>query len=710
MTVSTEVDHNEYTGNGVTTSFPYTFRIFKKTDLVVQVSDLNGSVTELVMDTGYTVTGAGTYSGGSVVLPSPLAAGWRITIERVLDVVQETDLRNQGKFFPEVHEDAFDYLTMLIQRCFGWFRRALMKPSLLAKYYDAKQNRISNLADPSLEQDAVNNRSMRNYVDAAIAGVVGGFGWFIQYGSGAVYRTFQDKMRDTVSVRDFGAKGDGFSDDTQYIQQANDTATSIGATLHFPRGVYVCTDGIDKTCEWTGVGAAKIGVFPLNDDKVYMVPGNKHKLPGTCLLFKGTGSKVFTTGRSDKFSSMRYCIRNVGRKDKGLTAFGRDFSVVCDFDFKDQDGNITQPNNDNSADYDVGLILDNTDLSGPVNVTVGGYFKKSGIVHMGQDPDGCTIINTRTMGNIGLAIIGDQTGTNSAFNMHGGAIFGNDHHSRNTEQGVEKWGEHALYIDIPSSSGNGSRNGISFYGTWLATKLDVPVKYDRCGAVQYFGVVFENATQAGSQQAGGIKKQIGTSNTGDIGFFGCRFNSDQIRISGALLETATESTVIVSGSNAGYGVEFWKGKVGGRFTGSKNQTNIQLTDDPTKTTSGIVLRRDNTGNFHVMKDNDIKLSVDDKGIITRSSYTVVTVSAGEITVTRNFHRLSGGAQELSTINGGNEGMRVILTRNTSADDITLKNQIGNLRINGDFMLGAFDTIELIYIGGYWNEISRVNHS
>lgn len=111
-----------------------------------------------------------------------------------------------------------------------------------------------------------------------------------------------------------------------------------------------------------------------------------------------------------------------------------------------------------------------------------------------------------------------------------------------------------------------------------------------------------------------------------------------------------------------------------------------------------------------MKDNDIKLSVDDKGIITRSSYTVVTVSAGEITVTRNFHRLSGGAQELSTINGGNEGMRVILTRNTSADDITLKNQIGNLRINGDFMLGAFDTIELIYIGGYWNEISRVNRS
>ncbi len=39
MTVSTEVDHNEYTGNGVTTTFPYTFRIFQKSDLVVQVVD-----------------------------------------------------------------------------------------------------------------------------------------------------------------------------------------------------------------------------------------------------------------------------------------------------------------------------------------------------------------------------------------------------------------------------------------------------------------------------------------------------------------------------------------------------------------------------------------------------------------------------------------------------------------------------------------------
>jgi hypothetical protein len=161
MTVASEINHNQYVGNGVTTSFDYGFRIFKNSHLLVQVSDLDGVITALVLGTDYTVTGVGA-SVGKVILTAPLASGWGISIDRNLPIVQETDLRNQGTFYPETHEDAFDYLTMLIQRVFSSFGLALKKPSWIAKYYDASLNRISNLEEPLSDRDA----ATKKYVDS----------------------------------------------------------------------------------------------------------------------------------------------------------------------------------------------------------------------------------------------------------------------------------------------------------------------------------------------------------------------------------------------------------------------------------------------------------------------------------------------------------------------------------------------------------------
>ncbi|MFR3123190.1 MAG: GDSL-type esterase/lipase family protein [Proteus mirabilis] len=164
MTVSTELSHEEYVGNGVTTDFDFRFRIFESKHLIVVVADSEGNETTLKNGTDYTIVGAGSYNGGKVILNKPLAKGWKILLERDLPVVQETDLRNQGKFFAEVHEDAFDYLTMLIQKALGTFSLSLRKPTYLSNYYDAKGNRIANLAPPKFGSDSAN----KDYVDNSI--------------------------------------------------------------------------------------------------------------------------------------------------------------------------------------------------------------------------------------------------------------------------------------------------------------------------------------------------------------------------------------------------------------------------------------------------------------------------------------------------------------------------------------------------------------
>nr|HDI2234464.1 phage tail protein [Klebsiella pneumoniae] len=165
MTVSTQVSRNEYTGNGATTQYDFTFRILDKSHLLVQTMDTSENIVTLTLGTDYTVTGVNRYNGGKVVLTSALPVGYKISIERSTPVTQESSIRNQGGFFPEIHEDALDKLTMLVQQAYGWWSGlSLRKPSWLANYYDALNNRIRNLRDPSQAQDA----STKNYVDRQI--------------------------------------------------------------------------------------------------------------------------------------------------------------------------------------------------------------------------------------------------------------------------------------------------------------------------------------------------------------------------------------------------------------------------------------------------------------------------------------------------------------------------------------------------------------
>jgi parallel beta-helix repeat protein len=84
-------------------------------------------------------------------------------------------------------------------------------------------------------------------------------------GTGAAVTNVQAKLRETVSVKDFGAVGDGVTDDTAAIQAAIDAANGV----FFPTGSYLVDDQIDLKANLLlyGEGGSKIvlatGVTPF---------------------------------------------------------------------------------------------------------------------------------------------------------------------------------------------------------------------------------------------------------------------------------------------------------------------------------------------------------------------------------------------------------------------------------------------------------------
>lgn len=97
---------------------------------------------------------------------------------------------------------------------------------------------------------------------------------FIQAGTGAVTRTMQNKAREQFSVKDFGATGDGSTDDISFILAARSALLAAGGgTLLFPRGTYRTSGTIAPAtgCTFRGEGPGNTIIKPLasNLDNVF---------------------------------------------------------------------------------------------------------------------------------------------------------------------------------------------------------------------------------------------------------------------------------------------------------------------------------------------------------------------------------------------------------------------------------------------------------
>jgi hypothetical protein len=121
MTISSEVRKaGAFIGTGTTSVFPFAFKIFQASELAVYRTTPAGVDVLLTLGSDYSValnSDQNSSPGGTItLLGGNLASGYKLTATSSVANLQQTDLTNQGAFYPSVITNALDKLTILVQQ------------------------------------------------------------------------------------------------------------------------------------------------------------------------------------------------------------------------------------------------------------------------------------------------------------------------------------------------------------------------------------------------------------------------------------------------------------------------------------------------------------------------------------------------------------------------------------------------------------------
>jgi len=116
MTVSSSTNKVSFNGDGSTTVFAYSFKVFDESDLTVILRASDGTETTQTITTNYTVSGVGDAGGGNVTMVTAPASGEQLTILREQPLTQGLDLVPNDPFPANSIEDSLDKLTFMVQQ------------------------------------------------------------------------------------------------------------------------------------------------------------------------------------------------------------------------------------------------------------------------------------------------------------------------------------------------------------------------------------------------------------------------------------------------------------------------------------------------------------------------------------------------------------------------------------------------------------------
>lgn len=221
--------------NGVTTQFPFEIEIDFATDISVVWVSTDGSET-LIPSAAYTVQISNTAPGGTVTFAAPPVipnAGDQLWIVLDPEFEQQYRFSDEGPFNQSLLEGAVDSNVRLSIWLRSRIGRALLAPfgenipalpgaaQRALKYLAFDNAGMPIMADPSAGSmgalaaalaaaggaalvGQAGGGTLQTYIDAGAAAVS-----FANAGQGAVVRSARDRLRETISVKDYGAVGDG---------------------------------------------------------------------------------------------------------------------------------------------------------------------------------------------------------------------------------------------------------------------------------------------------------------------------------------------------------------------------------------------------------------------------------------------------------------------------------------------------------------------
>lgn len=119
MTLSNTQTQITVEGNDLTSTWDYDFPLGGQSSYAVLVyTDADGAEST-IPSADFTITGVDNEAGGTFTYPlvgDPIEAGTTLTLSRVVPLVQNAAIVDQGNFYPTTVEGALDYAMMAIQQ------------------------------------------------------------------------------------------------------------------------------------------------------------------------------------------------------------------------------------------------------------------------------------------------------------------------------------------------------------------------------------------------------------------------------------------------------------------------------------------------------------------------------------------------------------------------------------------------------------------